>query len=46
MLRYLDGLSVPDVAALLDRSVHATESLLVRARGAFRDRYVTEVLDV
>ena len=46
VLRYLDGLSVPEAAALLDRSVHATESLLVRARGAFRDRYVTEVLDV
>jgi RNA polymerase sigma-70 factor (ECF subfamily) len=34
--RYLDGLSVPEVAALLGRSVHATESLLVRARHTFR----------
>jgi RNA polymerase sigma-70 factor, ECF subfamily len=34
--RYLDGLPVPDVAELLGRSVHATESLLVRARHAFR----------
>ncbi len=34
--RYLDGLPVDDVAALLDRSVHATESLLVRARAAYR----------
>ena len=35
-LRYLDGLSVPEVARHLDRTVHATEALLVRARGAFR----------
>ncbi|CAN5745738.1 sigma-70 family RNA polymerase sigma factor [soil metagenome] len=35
-LRYLDGLSVPEVARLLDRTVHATEALLVRARAAFR----------
>lgn len=38
-LRYLDGLSVPEVAEALDRSVHATESLLVRARRAFRTSY-------
>jgi RNA polymerase sigma-70 factor, ECF subfamily len=38
-LRYLDGLSVPEVAEHLDRTVHATEALLVRARGAFRARY-------
>jgi RNA polymerase sigma-70 factor, ECF subfamily len=37
--RYLDGLSVPEVAALLGRSVHATEALLVRARHAFRVAY-------
>jgi RNA polymerase sigma-70 factor, ECF subfamily len=37
--RYLDGLPVPEVAALLGRSVHATESLLVRARDAFRRAY-------
>ncbi len=36
VLRYLDGLPVPEVAALLDRSVHATESLLVRAKAAYR----------
>jgi RNA polymerase sigma-70 factor (ECF subfamily) len=41
-LRYLDDLSVPDVAALVDRSVHATEGLLVRARGAFRRAYGAE----
>lgn len=38
-LRYLDGLSVPEVAALLDRTVQATEALLVRARKAFRAAY-------
>ena len=41
-LRYLDDLPVADVAALLERSVHATEGLLVRARGAFRRAYGTE----
>jgi RNA polymerase sigma-70 factor (ECF subfamily) len=35
-LRYLDGLSVPEVAACLGRTVHAAEALLVRARHAFR----------
>ncbi len=38
-LRYLDGLSVPEVAHCLDRTVHATEALLVRARNAFRRSY-------
>ena len=38
-LRYLDGLSVPEVANVLDRTVHATEALLVRARDAFRRAY-------
>lgn len=38
-LRYLDGLSVPDVAQHLERTVHATEALLVRARNAFRVAY-------
>lgn len=38
-LRYLDDLSVPEVAALMDRTVRATESLLVRARTAFRRAY-------
>ena len=36
VLRYVDGLPVPEVAALLDRSVHATESLIVRAKAAYR----------
>jgi RNA polymerase sigma-70 factor (ECF subfamily) len=38
-LRYLDGLPVAEVARLLDRTVHATEALLVRARSAFRRSY-------
>ena len=36
VLRYVDGLGVPEVAALLEKSVHATESLLVRAKAAYR----------
>lgn len=35
-LRYMDDLSVPEIADLLGRTVHATEGLLVRARTAFR----------
>jgi RNA polymerase sigma-70 factor, ECF subfamily len=38
-LRHVDGLSVPEVASLLGRSVTATETLLTRARTVFRDRY-------
>lgn len=38
-LRYFDDLSVPECAEILDRSVHATESLLARARNAFRSAY-------
>ena len=38
-LRYLDGLPVAEVAALMDRTLHATEALLVRARKAFRTAY-------
>jgi RNA polymerase sigma-70 factor (ECF subfamily) len=38
-LRYLDDLPVSEVAALLDRTLHATEALLVRARVAFRRAY-------
>jgi RNA polymerase sigma-70 factor, ECF subfamily len=41
-LRYLDGLPVPEVARHLDRTVHATEALLVRARAAFRRIYERE----
>ncbi len=38
-LRYVDGLPVSEVAAHLDRTLHATEALLVRARRAFRSSY-------
>ncbi|MEO3829677.1 sigma-70 family RNA polymerase sigma factor [Actinomadura sp. B10D3] len=38
-LRYLDGLSVPQVAEHLGRTLHATEALLTRARTAFRHAY-------
>ncbi len=38
-LRYLDGLRVAEVAEHLGRSVHATETLLVRARAALRHAY-------
>jgi RNA polymerase sigma-70 factor (ECF subfamily) len=38
-LRYLDDLPVAEVATHLDRSLHATEALLVRARSAFRAHY-------
>lgn len=41
-LRYLDDLPVPEVATHLERSVHATEGLLVRARRAFRRAYEAE----
>lgn len=44
-LRYVDGLSVPEAAGLLGRTVHATEALLVRARAAFRRAYEEEVAD-
>jgi RNA polymerase sigma-70 factor (ECF subfamily) len=33
---------VSEVAGLLDRSVHATEALLVRARAAFRRAYTDQ----
>ena len=35
-LRYLDGLPVEEVARHLEKSVHATESLLMRAKAAYR----------
>ena len=37
--RYLDGLGVAQVAEVLDRTVEATEALLVRARREFRHTY-------
>jgi RNA polymerase sigma-70 factor (ECF subfamily) len=39
-LRYLDGLPVVEVAEHLGRSIHATETLLVRARAALRRIYL------
>ena len=44
-LRYLDGLSVPEVAAELERTLHATEALLVRARAAFRRAYQDDSIE-
>ena len=41
-LRYVDGLPVRDVATHLDRTLHATEALLARARNAFRRAYTGE----
>ncbi len=40
VLRYLDGLSVPEIAAILGKSVQATESILARGRSTFRRRYL------
>jgi RNA polymerase sigma-70 factor (ECF subfamily) len=40
VLRYLDGLSVPEVAAALGRSVEAAESLLARGRESFKRLYM------
>ena len=39
VLRHLDELSVPEVAAALGRSVHAVESLLARGRAGFKRAY-------
>ena len=41
-LRYLDGLPVAEVAEHLGRSVHASETLLVRSRAALRRVYQEE----
>lgn len=38
-LKYLDGLSVAEMAARLGESEKAVESLLTRARQAFREKY-------
>lgn len=40
VLRYMDGCSVPEVAAHLGRSVEAAESLLSRGRAGFRRAYL------
>jgi len=39
VLRYVDDLPVADVANAIGRSLHATESLLARARDSLRERY-------
>lgn len=39
-LRYLDGLSVPEIAAAISKSVHAVESLLARGRATFKQHYL------
>jgi RNA polymerase sigma-70 factor (ECF subfamily) len=44
VLHHVDGLSVSEVAQALDRSVHATESLLARGRERLR-RLLQEVSD-
>ena len=41
-LRYVDDLPVAEVADVMERTLHATEALLVRARGAFREAYLDE----
>lgn len=43
ILRYLDDLSVAEVANLMDRSVPATESLLARARQSLSHRLDREL---
>jgi RNA polymerase sigma-70 factor, ECF subfamily len=40
VLRHVDGLSVPEIAAALGRSVEAVESLLARGRVGFRRAYL------
>ena len=39
ILHHVDGLSIPEVARLLGKSVRATESLVARGRQTLRDRY-------
>jgi RNA polymerase sigma-70 factor (ECF subfamily) len=39
VLRYLDGLSVPEIAATVGRSVAAVESLVARGRVSFKRAY-------
>jgi RNA polymerase sigma-70 factor (ECF subfamily) len=39
ILRYVDELTIEEIANSLGRSVHATESLLVRARHALKSSY-------
>ncbi len=39
VLRYLDGMSVPEIASQTGKSVHAVESLLARGRATFKRHY-------
>ncbi len=39
VLRYLDGMSVPEIASHTGKSVHAVESLLARGRATFKRFY-------
>jgi RNA polymerase sigma-70 factor (ECF subfamily) len=39
VLRYVDGLSVPEAAAAIGKSIHATESLLMRGKQSFKRAY-------
>jgi RNA polymerase sigma-70 factor (ECF subfamily) len=39
VMRHVDGMSVGDIAASIGRSLHATESLLARAKQSLRDGY-------
>jgi len=45
VLRYIDGCDVATTAALLEVSIHAAESLLARARAAFRYHYHAQTGD-
>jgi len=45
VLRHVDDLSVPAVAAHLGRSIEATEQVLTRARAAFRSSYQEQLDD-
>ncbi len=40
VLRYLDDLSVPEIAKILHKSIHAVESLLARGRESFKRSYL------
>ena len=43
VLRHMEGLSVPELAQVLGRSVEAAESLLSRGRVGFKRAYLEEV---
>ena len=43
VLHHIEGYPVTEIAAIIDRTPKATESLLARAREAFRSNYAEEV---